>query len=402
MNLSKRHISISAIKITKKAKAYVNKVLESNRLSYGPFTEKFQRAFALAHGRKYAMFVNSGTSGLHLALQALKERYRWQDQDEVLVPAITFIASSNVIIHNNLKPIFVDVEKDYFCIDPKKIEAKITRKTRAIMPVHLFGQSADMNSIMKIARKHKLKIIEDSCETALVKYHGQPVGSLGDVSVYSTYIAHIISTGVGGMVTTNNHKLATTIKSLMFHGRDNIYLKIEDDDTESKKRLNSLIERRFQFIHIGYSYRNTEMEAAIGLAEIENKSAIIKKRQTVGRNLTRSLNDFTQFFRLPQVRTNAEHIYMLYPIVIIDPRIQRDDFLLYLEVNGVETRLFFPILSQPIYKKLFGNIESRYPIAQKLVKRGFIIGSHPHISLEDIDYLHKLIEKYLQTKKLRE
>ncbi len=379
----------------------MNQVLKSNRLSYGPFTEKFQNAFARAHMRKYAMFTNSGTSGLQIALQAQKELYNWQDYDEVLVPAISFIASSNVIIANRLKPVFVDVEENFYCIDPQKIEAKITKNTKAIMPVHLFGQSADMESILKIAQKHKLKIIEDSCETALVNYNNRPVGSLGDISVYSTYIAHIITTGVGGMVTTNNQKLATIVKSLMFHGRDNIYLKMEDDDTKSKKRLNSLVERRFQFIHVGYSYRNTEMEAALGLAEIENKSAIVKKRQTVGKSLTKSLSDFSQFFQLPKVRPGAQHIYMLFPVVITDKRIQRDDFLLYLEMNGVETRLFFPLLSQPIYKRLFGNIESHYPIAQKLEKHGFIIGSHPYVSQEDIDYLHKLIEKYLQKKNLR-
>ena len=172
----------------------------------------------------------------------------------------------------------------------------------------MFGQSSDMEPIIKIARKYKLKVLEDSCETLFVKYHGQPVGSLGDISVYSTYIAHIITTGVGGMVTTNNRRLATVIKSLMFHGRDNIYLKIEDDNTLDEKLLNSIIERRFQFIHVGYSYRNTEIEAALGLAEIENKSAIIKKRQTVGQSLTRSLSDFGQFFQLPKVRPNCEHI----------------------------------------------------------------------------------------------
>ena len=399
--MRKRHISISTIKITKKAKDYVNQVLKSNRLSYGPFTEKFEKQFAAINNRKYAMFVNSGTSGLQLALHALKESFNWHDGDEVLVPAITFVATTNVVIQNRLKPVFVDVEEDYYCINPQKIEAAITPKTKAIMPVHLFGQSADMNPILQIAKKYKLKVLEDSCETTLVKYHNQPVGSLGDVSVYSTYIAHIISTGVGGMVTTNNRQLATIIKSLMFHGRDNIYLKIEDDDTESKKLLNSIIERRFQFIHIGYSYRNTEMGAAIGLAEIENKSAIIKKRQAVGQNLTKALSSFSQFFQLPQTRIDAEHAYMLYPIVITEHRIQRDDFLLYLELNGVETRLFFPLLSQPIYRKLFGNIEANYPVARKLVNNGFIIGSHTYINQEDIDYLHKLIEKYLEKKKLR-
>lgn len=398
--MKKRHIPIATIKISKKAKTYVNKVLKTSRLSYGPFTEKFESAFAQAHARKYAMFVNSGTSGLQIALHALKELYRWQDGDEVLVPAITFVATINVVIQNRLKPVFVDVEEDYYCIKPENIEAAISPKTKAIIPVHLFGQSADMDPILKIAQKYKLKVLEDSCETLLVKYRGHPVGSLGDISVYSTYIAHIITTGVGGMVTTNNHKLATVIKSLMFHGRDNIYLKIEDDDIKNKKRLNSIIERRFQFIHIGYSFRNTEMEAALGLAAIENKSAIIKKRQDVGHRLTKSLSDFAQFFQLPRVRKNSEHAYMLYPIVIIDKRIRRDNFLLYLELNGVETRLFFPVLSQPIYRKLFGNLQAKYPVARKLVQNGFIIGSHPYINQDDINYLHNLIEKYLKKNSL--
>jgi len=398
--MKKRQLAISTIQISKKARLYVNKVLLSNRLSYGPYTEKFEKTFAFAHKRKFALFVNSGTSGLQLAVHALKLVYKWKDNDEVLVPAITFISSSNVIIQNGLKPIFVDVEPDYYCIDPQKIEGHITPKTKAILVVHLFGQSVDMEPILKIAKKYKLKIIEDSCETMFVNYHSKPVGSLGDISVYSTYIAHIISTGVGGIVTTNNPQLAILVKSLMFHGRDNIYLKIEDDDTSNKKILNSLVERRFRFLHIGYSYRNTEMEAAIGLAEIENKATIIKKRQSVGEKLTRSLKDFSQFFQLPNVRPNSEHIYMLYPVVITDKRIKRNDLLLYLESNGVETRLFFPLLSQPVYKKLFGNIQKNYPVAQHLESYGFIIGSHPFIKDEDINYLHNLFENYLRKEKI--
>src|SRR5688572_20255942 len=134
--MRKRHIAIADIKISKRAKKYVNQALDSNRLSYGPLTEKFEKKFASAHDRKYAMVTNSGTSGLQVALHALKEIYEWSNDDEVLVPAITFIASSNVIIQNNLKPVFVDVEPDYYCIDPQKIESAITSKTKAIMPVH--------------------------------------------------------------------------------------------------------------------------------------------------------------------------------------------------------------------------------------------------------------------------
>lgn len=387
---------LAGLKISQKGKLYVKKVLDNNRLSYGPFTKKFEEKFAKIHHRKYAIVTNSGTSGLQVALHALKEHYQWEDGDEVLVPAVTFIASSNVILQNNLKPVFVDVEPDHYCIDPSKIEGKITSKTRAIMPVHLFGQSSDMNQILKISKKHNLKIIEDSCETMFVKYMSKPVGSLGDIAVYSTYVAHIITTGVGGIVTTNNEELATIIKSLMFHGRDNIYLKIEDDDTKNKVKLNSLIERRFQFIHVGYSYRLTEMETALGLAEVERKDAIIKERTRVGKGMTEALSEFSDYFQLPQPRNGAEHAYMLYPIVIKDKLVDRDDFLLYLEENGVETRLFFPLLSQPIYKKIFGDIENKFPVAKNLVEKGFIIGSHPLISNIQIKYLANLFRNYLR------
>lgn len=398
--MRKRHISISDIRISAKAKKYVNIALNSNRLSYGPLTERFEKKFARAHKRKYAMVTNSGTSGLQVALHALKEIYEWDDDDEVLVPAVTFIASSNVVLHNKLKPIFVDVELDHYCIDPKKIEQMITSRTRAIMPVHLFGQSCDMEPILKIAQKYNLKVIEDSCEAMFVKYKGKPVGSLGDVAVFSTYIAHIIVTGVGGIVATNDEPLAIMIRSLMFHGRDNIYLKMEDDDTKNKVRMNSLIERRFQFIHIGYSYRNTEMEGALGLAEIERKYDIIRKRKQVGEELTRALKPFSRYFQLPKARTSSEHIYMLYPIVILNNKIEKEDFLLYLELNGIETRLFFPLLSQPIYRKLFGDLEYKYPIAKKLVEKGFIIGSHPYLTSKDILYVRDIFKTYLESKGL--
>lgn len=393
--MQKRKYPISNLVISPSAKKYVNQVLDSNRLSYGPFTEKFEKEFAKIHNRKFAIVSNSGTSALQVALHALKETYEWEDGDEVLVPAVTFIASSNVILENKLKPVFVDIEPDHFCIDPAQIEKKITSRTRAIMPVHLFGQSADMFPILKIAKKYNLKTIEDSCEAMFVKYKGQPVGSLGDISAYSTYIAHIITTGVGGIVTTNDVNLATMMKSLMFHGRDNIYLKIEDDDTKDKLKLNSLIERRFQFIHTGYSYRLTEMESALGYAELETKDENVKRRIANGRAITKALSEFANFFQLPAPRKDAEHIYMLYPIIIKDERIDRDEFLLYLEENGVETRLFMPLLTQPIYKKIFGDIEQEFPVAKRCVERGFLVGCHRYTSLSDIRYLRSLFKKYL-------
>lgn len=396
----KIRIPLAELKISSKGKEYVNKVLNSNRLSYGPFTEKFEKKFARIHQKKYAIVSNSGTSALQVALHALKEEYKWNDNDEVLVPAITFIATSNIILHNNLKPIFVDVEPDYYCIDPKKIEEKITKRTRAIIPVHLFGQSADMKPIVEIAKKYKLKILDDSCEAMFVKYQEKPVGYFSDIATYSTYISHIIVTGVGGIVTTNNLKLATMIKSLMFHGRDNIYLNIDDNNTSERKKLNSLIERRFKFKHIGYSYRITEMETALGLAELERKDLIISQRKRTALGITNALKEFSDFFQLPQTRPNSENIHMLYPIVIKDKRINLNDFLLFLEQNNVETRLFMPLLSQPIYKKIFGDIENKYPVSKMLVKRGFILGCNIYLNTKEFDYLNSLFRRYLNKSRL--
>lgn len=389
-----RKIAIAELKITNEAKKLIKKVLDSNRLTYGPVTEKFEQEFAKIHNRKFALFMNSGTSALQVALHALKEYYKWKDGDEVLVPAITFVASSNVIIQNNLKPVFVDVDPDYYEIDPNQIEKHITKRTRAIMPVHLFGQSCDMDIIMHIAKKYNLRVIEDSCESLFTRYKGKFVGSLGDVSCYSTYVAHFIVTGVGGLACTNYDNLAILMRRLMFHGRDKIYLKIEDDDTKNPKKLLDITSKRFQFEHIGYSYRATEMEAALGLVELRKWKNIISKRQKNANYLTSQLEKFSHLIQLPKIRPNTEHGFMLYPIVIKSKKINREKLILFLETHGIETRYMMPLLNQPIYKKLFGNLERKYPMASKIDKQGFIIGCHNYLSREDLDYVVSVFSSF--------
>ena len=161
-------------------------------------------------------------------MACLKESENWKDGDEIICPALTFISTSNMILQNSLKPVFIDVDPFIYNIDYKRIEEKITKKTKAIMVVHLFGQPADMSEILMIAKKHKLKIIEDSCETMLVKYKGKSVGSFGDISCFSTYVAHLLVTGVGGLAVTNNPKYAEIMRSFANHGRDGIYISIDE------------------------------------------------------------------------------------------------------------------------------------------------------------------------------
>lgn len=390
-------IGIGNVSLSNLAKKYVNEVIDSNRLSYGKFSRQFEEKMAKIHSRDFAIFCNSGTSALQVALQVLKDKYKWSDGDEVLVPSVTFIATSNVVIHNNLKPVFVDVEEDFFCIDPKLIESKITKKTRAIIPVHLFGQSSDMANIMSIARKHNLKVVEDSCEAMFVNYKGKPVGSRGDIACFSTYATHLITTGVGGLAMTNDADLAVRIKSYFNHGRDGIYLSIDDDDTTESKKLFKIVERRFSFIHLGHSMRLTELEAAVGLAATVGYKNVVSKRQKNSKYIIKRLKRWEKFLRLPTIRPGAEHAFMLFPIVVINEKISRDKLIEYLEINGVETRYLMPLLTQPIYKELFGNLINKYPQARKLDKSGFIIGCHQDINSKELEYLGDLFDTFFES-----
>ena len=223
-------IGVGGLEISDYEKQLVNEVLNSNQLTYGPVTKKFEEAFAKLHDCKFALFMNSGTSVLHVALASFKAMYGWHDGDEVLVPSVTFVATSNIVLHNKLTPIFVDVEPLTYNIDWTKIEEKITSKTRAIIPVHLLGLPATMDPILELSKKNNLTIIEDSCETMFATYNGRKVGSLGDMASFSTYVAHVLVTGVGGLATTSDPDLAVTMRSLMNHGRDSIYISCSDDE----------------------------------------------------------------------------------------------------------------------------------------------------------------------------
>lgn len=182
---------------TDEMRALVNQVLDSGRLSYGPLSRRFEKEFAHMHGCSYGVLSNSGTSSLHVALQAMKELYGWQDGDEVIVPALTFVATVNVVYHCRLTPVLVDVDGDFYDINPFLIEKAITPRTRCIIPVHPFGHPANMTRIIRIAKTHDLLVIEDSCESMYVEHQDKSVGSWGDVGCFSTYVAHII-TGGGG------------------------------------------------------------------------------------------------------------------------------------------------------------------------------------------------------------
>lgn len=371
-------VSLSDWKATKLQRKLVQKVLKSGRLTYGPMTRQFEEEFARIHGKKYAIFTSSGTDALKLGLHALKDHYGWQDGDEVIIPAVTFIASLNVVLMNNLVPVLVDVNEYDAGMNAKKVERAITKKTRAIMPVHLFGQTCgDMEDILKIAKKHKLKVIEDSCETMFMG------ASLGDVACYSTYVSHLLITGVGGFITTDNNILATTMRSLMFHGRDEAYLSI-DDNHKTGKALKKVVERRFLFTRHGYSDRATEMEAALGLGDLANHKKMLEKRMSNGSILELGLR------HLPQISCpiyKYEHAFMFFPLYVE----QRDELMLYLEKKGIQTRTMMPLTNQPIVKPF---LKKKYPVAEWINEHGLLLGCHPYLTKKDLDFVIKSVKEF--------
>ena len=369
-------------------------VLDNNRLSYGPMMRRFESEFATLHGCRAGVMSNSGTSALQAALQAMKELHSWQDGDEVIVPAVTFVGTVNIVLHTRMVPVLVDVDPVYYELDPSLLESRITSRTKAIIPVHLFGHPADMDPIREVAIRHGLKVIEDSAETMFASYNGQRVGCLGDIGCFSTYVAHILVTGVGGISTTNDPEYAVRMRSLINHGRDSIYMSIDDDDSRSGEELRMTVARRFKFVRVGHSFRATEMEGALGLAQLEAWESIISARRVNARLLIDKLANLASYLQLPKVRPGSEHSFMMFPVVLSEmPKVELVNFL---EQNGIETRDMLPLTNQPVYNKLLGWREGDYPVASWINKGGFYVGCHQDLTERDLDRMAGLFQHYFR------
>src|SRR4051812_26997022 len=393
-----RHIvGVGTFTASPLAKQLVNEVLDANRLSYGPMTQRFEAEFAKLHGCRFGIMSNSGTSALQLALQAMKELHGWADGDEVLVPAVTFVATANIVLHNRMGPVLVDVDPVYYGLDPAQMEKAITPRTRAVIPVHLFGQTADMDPILEIARQYNLRVIEDTCETMFANYKGRRVGSLGDVGCFSTYVAHLIVTGVGGLNTTNNPDYMIKIRSLLNHGRDSIYISIDDDKDKSGEELHTIIERRFKFISVGHSFRVTEMESALGLAQLADWEDMIARRRRNAAMLTEALKPFDNMLQLPAIRPGCEHSFMMYPIVLRQD--SKRELVNFLEDNGVETRDMLPLTNQPVYRKVTGWKEADYPNARHINNSGFYVGCHQDLRQAELEYVAERVGRFFEGKR---
>lgn len=393
-------IPFGTVTITQKAKDLINEALSSNRVSGGKLVRQFEKKFAALMDTKEAVAVGTGTDADALALAALYD-FGARRNDEIIVPALSFVATGNAVLQAGFTPVFVDVDRYTLNIDPAKIEEKITEKTRAIMPVHLMGKPADMDPIMEIAKRRGLYVVEDAAEAHGAVYKGRKVGSIGDMAAYSLYVAHIITTIEGGIITTDRKDFAEVLRSLRSHGRackcESCVLNTTSGFCEKRFKTANGGDIRFQFERIGFSSKMNELEAAVGLGNLDIFSDILEKKR---KNLLSMIEKFQKFS--PYLYTIKEEPYEKigphgFPIIIKeDAPFSRDQLVTHMEKSGIDTRNLF--LSMPTQCRGFeylNHVIGDFPNAEFMGTNGLHIGVHQDIGEEEIGHVMGTIEKFL-------
>ncbi|MBI4307957.1 MAG: DegT/DnrJ/EryC1/StrS family aminotransferase [Chloroflexi bacterium] len=334
-------IPMSGPDITQKEVLAINRVLATPHLALGPHLQKFEKAFASYTGTRDAIAVSSGTAGLHLCMIAAGVG----PGDEVITTPYSFIASANCILYVGATPVFVDVDPQTLNMDVHQVEERITPRTKALLPVHVFGQPCDMAPLMDIARRHNLTVIEDACEAIGAEYQGRKVGTFGRASVFAFYPNKQMTTGEGGVIVTDDPAWADLLRSLRNQGRG------EGDVWLMHQRL-------------GYNYRLDEMSCALGLAQMERIEELLQKRERVAQTYTRLLRG-AQGVHVPYVAPQTTRMSWFLYVVRLTEKINRDKVRQWLQVRGVPTRPYFPpIHLQPFYRQLFGYLEGNFRMAE--------------------------------------
>ena len=350
--------------ISKDESEAVVTVLNSGVLAQGKNVEEFEEDFAEFIGVRYAIATSSGTTALHIALLANEIG----KEDEVITSPFTFIATANSIIYTGANPVFADIDEGSFNIDPNSIEKKITSKTKAIMPVHLYGQPCDMDSIMKLAEKHGLRIIEDACQAHGAEYRGVKVGSFG-TGCFSFYPTKNMTTGEGGMITTNDEIIADKARKIRNHG-------------QNKRYVHELL---------GYNYRMTDIAAAIGICQLKKLEQFNRRRRDNATILTNGLRGITGLV-LPQIKPNTKHVFHQFTIRIKeDFCMPRDTLKERLYASNIASGIYYPlpIYKQPIYKKL--GYKDYLPNTEIAVGEVLSLPIHPSLSNDDLKYIIKTL-----------
>jgi perosamine synthetase len=347
---------------------YVQQAVETNWISSaGGFIHDFEAKFAEECRARYGIACANGTVAMHLALATLG----LEPGDEVIIPTFTMIATINAVTYCGATPVLVDNEAKYWQMDVEQIAAKITPRTKAIVPVHIYGHPVDMDPLMELARKHGIIVIEDAAESHGAEYKGRRTGSLGDAAGFSFYGNKIITTGEGGMITTDNREIA----KLAWNLRDHAFS----------------TERHFWHKFVGFNYRMTNLQAAVGLGQVEQMGKFVEARRQHAFEYNARLAGIPGITTPPEAEW-AKNVYWMYGILVNKEEygMNRDELRRVLAENGIETRTFFiPMHCQPVYWNAYKG--QRYPVAEQLCRDGFYLPSASSLTLEEISYVTQVI-----------
>jgi len=365
-------IPLSRPDITERDKQAVLQVLDSNFLALGPKLTEFEEKMAAYAGTKYAIACNSGTSGLHMIVAALGIK----DGDEVITTPFSFISSSNCMLFERAKPVFVDIDEKTYNMDITQIEAKITEKTKAILPVHIFGQPVNMREIRRIALKHSLFIIEDSCEAIGAEWNGKKAGSMSDAGVFAFYPNKQMTTGEGGIVITNSEKIAKLCYSLRNQGRG--------IDTQW-----------LNHVRLGYNYRMSDISAALGSSQLERIDDIIVARQRVADSYMEKLKDVEGVI-LPTIDEKVKMSWFVF-VIRFEDWIDRNLVMETLLDREIGCRPYFTAIHlQPFYRELFGYKEGDFPITEHVASGTLAIPFFNNITEEQISMVVDEIKRAIK------
>lgn len=351
----------------------VNEVLKSGILAQGSKTAQLEEDFAKYCGTKYAVAVNSGTAAIHTALYAAGVR----EGDEVITVPFSFIATINPILMVGAKPVLVDIDPSTFCMDVTKLEQAITSKTKAIIPVHLYGQTANQDEIIEIAKRHNLKVIEDSCQAIGAEYKGKKAGSLGDIGCFSLYATKNIMCGEGGMLTTDNEDCAILARRFRQHGMSAPYV----------------------YEELGYNYRITDLQSAIAIEQLKKVDKFTRSRQDNAKALTDGLSD-VQGLVLPETASDRNHVFHQYTIrVTEDFPLSRDGLIDELHSREIGAGAYYPraLHTYPHISKLGYKIGD-FPEAEKAASEVISLPVHPNVSFDNTQTIISAIKEIANAK----
>ncbi len=366
----------------------------------GKSVNKFEKRVAKIFSKKYGLMVNSGSSALILATNVLN----FKKGDEIITPCLNFGTAVSSIVLSGAKPVFVDIEKDTLQIDIKKLEKKITKKTKAFVIPNLIGNIPNWVEINKIAKKHNLKIIEDSADTLGAKINNKSSGLYSDISITSFYGSHIIScAGNGGMFLTSNKKLFERAKVLRSWGRMSTLIK---DSENINKRLNIKLDgfdydKKFIFSEAGYNFEPSEIGASFGLVQLKKFKSFNKIRNRNFKLHYDFFKDNFKYFLTPKILKNIKTNFLAYPIILKkNPFFDRKKLQIYLEKNSIQTRPIFSgnILRHPAFKilKTKSNKVSDFKNSDYIMKYGLLVGCHQGLSINQVKYIHQIIIKFIK------